>query len=660
VIDPELVAVTVASVLQVGERPEQPIAETLTATLADRTLLIILDNCEHVVGSVAQLAVRLIASCRGVSMIATSREPLHIAGEHVYRVPSLVTPSEIVDADAVRGSEAVQLFADRARQQRHDFEVTDQDAQLVPLICRRLDGIPLAIELAAVRLRSLSLRDLDARLDRRLQLLRSSDRDVSARQQTLGALIDWSYQLLDPADEALLARLSVFASSGFDLTAAETICAEDPNDSLEGFEIVDHLDSLVDKSLLLVHEHRGDVRYRLLETIHEYASDKLAATPQLRAAVLAAYTDHYQQLAQNAYELRHAPEAPAQFALLGAEHDNLRRALNHSLSDPDPRPGLRISCAIGTFWRYPGHVIEARDTLARHLNRPEAQAPTRERGQALQVQGLLLSEVFGDLSAARASGEQALAIGRSVGDDELVVESLVSIASVLSRQEEHERALEVCDEAIRLARSRDRRKALAMALNSRGLALGRAGSDPREALRESLGLTQRAGDLSEEALLLTNLCDAEMAWGTVASAREYGEHALKISTHLEIPLQQMMISFNLGMLECLAGDLNSARAWFAQALAAAERLEFVEMLSMSVLGLAIACEEPDTAAALHGAAASLREEFAFELAPVERKLRDTNQAQLRALLGTARFDRAVERGCRLSRQEAIDLARSTI
>src|SRR5215472_13382275 len=292
--DPDLVAVTVADVLGVRQEPGRPVLETLAEAVAGRSLLILLDNCEHVIDACAKLADVLLRGCPALALLATSREPLGIDGERVYRVPSMGTPADGADAGAIRASEAVRLLEDRAAAQGVPLAWDGPAAEVAARICRRLDGIPLAIELAAARLRMMPAAELDARLDERFLLLTGGSRAALPRQQTLRAMVDWSWELLNPAERAVLARLSVFAG-GFGLAAAEAV-AEGPD--VPAVEVLGHLGALVDKSLVQFDDTpAGQGRYRLLETVRQYAAGHLEA---LGPAAGAAHRDYYLALAEAA------------------------------------------------------------------------------------------------------------------------------------------------------------------------------------------------------------------------------------------------------------------------------------------------------------------------------------------------------------------------
>ena len=382
--DARLVAAKLASVLGVPEQPGRSLPQSLIAACRDRQLLVILDNCEHVIGEAANVADQLVRGCPRMIILATSREPLGIEGEHLYRVPSLSVPPASADPDRLLASDAVRLFADRARQQRFDFAVDPGNASAVARLCRRLDGIPLAIELAAARLRTLPLDEIDNGLDQRFRLLTGGRRITPARQQTLEALIDWSYELLNPEEQEMLERLSVFAG-GFDLHSAETVVGA-------GFDspvgVLDRLAALIDKSLLQA-DDVGSGRYRLLETVREYAAAKLQARSHMAAdAVRTAHRDHYLALAETA-----APHLIGHGQIewldrLELEDDNLRSAIAWSLHDPDPAAGLRLGRSLCYFWLYREPLAEGAAALSAALDRPDAQQPTLLRGRALVAAGI--------------------------------------------------------------------------------------------------------------------------------------------------------------------------------------------------------------------------------------------------------------------------------
>ena len=337
--DADLVAVTLANVLGIPEDLGRPAGDALVEAIGGRNLLVLLDNCEHVIDACAKLADALLRNCPNMALLATSREPLGIEGERIYRMPSMDTPADDDGVDAVRNSEAVRLFADRAAQQGAPLVWDERSAAVIGRICRRLDGIPLAIELGAARLRAMSVTELDARLDQRFSILTGGSRTALPRQQTLLAMVDWSWELLNIAERQVLARLSVFAG-GFGLAAAETVTA---GEDVLPDEVVGLLGALVDKNLVLFDDTgAGPVRYRLLETVRQYAIRQLESQGQAAAdQARIAHRDQYLALAEEAAPQLVAHDQARWLDRLDLELDNLRAAIGYSLKQADPAPGLR-------------------------------------------------------------------------------------------------------------------------------------------------------------------------------------------------------------------------------------------------------------------------------------------------------------------------------
>ena len=345
--DGERVAGAVAAVLSLSERDGQPVLETVVEALAEQSALILLDNCEHVIGAAAKFGERVIRQCPRVRILATSREPLGIDGERVYRVPSLSVPPEEATADELAGSDAVRLFAQRARAHDSGFVLTQEATPLVATICRRLDGMPLALELAAARLSSMSLRHLGERLDQRFRLLTGGSRNAMPRQQTLQAAVDWSFSLLSGPERDTLTRLSVF-TGGFELEAAEAVCS---TDTIDAFDVTDLLGSLVDKSLVVADRTAGGVRYRMLETIRQYSAQEL-----LRAAgdaevirVRDRHAGYLLALAQTAGPALTGPGQGDWLRRLDPERDNLRAAFAHLAAEGRDTDVLRLGVAVQRF-----------------------------------------------------------------------------------------------------------------------------------------------------------------------------------------------------------------------------------------------------------------------------------------------------------------------
>jgi predicted ATPase len=346
VTDEDALPEAICGALGIAAQPGRPAVEALPDALAPQETLIVLDNCEHLIGGCAKTADAIVRRCPRVHLLATSREALGIGGEAVYRVPplSLPGPGETGPAAAV-SSDAVRLFVERARAKGTGLSLDPETAPLVISICARLDGLPLAIELAAARLRSLPPTGLAGRLDQRFRLLTAGSRTAPQRQQTLQATVEWSYSLLNHAEQLLLGRLSVFAES-FDLDAAEAVCGLG---GIELFEVTGLLGSLVDKSLVVAEPAGPALRYRLLETIRQFAAERLSQAGGDQAAAEAAHGAHYLSVAETAASYLTGPDQGGWLARLDAEQANLRRAAEHAARDPDGTSEvLRLGAMTGS------------------------------------------------------------------------------------------------------------------------------------------------------------------------------------------------------------------------------------------------------------------------------------------------------------------------
>ena len=378
VFDPELVVKAVARVLGVRERPHSDLLDDVLERLRESELLLVLDNCEHLVEACARLAEDLLRGCPGLRLLATSREPLGVPGERVFRTGSLLVPAGGDASDAIAGAPAVILFGDRAAAVLGGFELTPDTAPVVGQVCRRLDGLPLAIELAAARTASLSLEDLGARLDDCFALLTGGARTALPRQRTLEATVAWSYDLLSERQRALFDRLSVFAG-GWTLDAAETVCA---SAGLQARHVADDLAALVDKSLVVRDvPGSGRSRYRLLETLRQYGRDRLREAGRA-AAVRDAHLSWAVGLAEEAEQHLEGLDQAAWLDVLESELDNLRGALEWAITSRNPEAGLRLaSITTGSLWTWRSHVPEGQRWLQRLLDTPaEIAAGVRAKG----------------------------------------------------------------------------------------------------------------------------------------------------------------------------------------------------------------------------------------------------------------------------------------
>jgi predicted ATPase/DNA-binding SARP family transcriptional activator len=639
--DPTLVAAKVAAVLGVPEAAGRPPSESLIRASRSRELLLILDNCEHVIEAAAILADALVTQCPRVTVIATSREPLRIAGEQVYRVPSLTLPAtDGSEPESMRGSEAVALFVDRARQQRADFIVDSTNAAAVAGLCRRLDGIPLAIELAAARIRALSVDEIELRLDHRFRLLTGGSRAALPRQQTLEALIDWSYNLLNPNEQKVLERLSVFAG-GFDLDSAEGVASPTPDGS-----VLNEVTALVDKSLIQRDETTN--RYRLLETVRDYAAGKLLARgPETGRAARAAHRDHYLKLAETA-----APHLIRDGQLewldrLELELDNLRAAISECEADPNPDPGLRLVHALHYFWAYRHTRAEGVDAVCAALDRDDAQAPTLVRGRAVSAAAHLLAGIAREYDTAGAYGQEALAIAHAFSDERLRAEALCWLMGVAVYKRDEERHESLSDEALSTARALGDPYIAALVLLESSGSTRLTHRERVSVLEESLAVCRTTGNQILRVRILGNLGYCTMYVGDISTARQYLQEARRLIRGTGDSQGRALITLNLGFASYLDGDDRQARALVEEAARFARGNSDMHMLAYAQLALALlATRAGDTlrAASLHGAADATFEKLGTQAEAFEARLREADVARLRTTLGDREFELAYNAG----------------
>jgi predicted ATPase/DNA-binding CsgD family transcriptional regulator len=658
--EPDMVAVTVADVLGVRQEPGLPVLDSLVEAVGGRCLFVLLDNCEHLIGACAKLADAMLRGCPNLALLATSREPLGIDGERVYRVPSLGVPTYGADAAAIGASEAVRLLADRAAAQGVALAGGEPAAEVAGRICRRLDGIPLAIELAAARLRVMSAEELEARLDERFSLLTGGSRAALPRQQTLQAMVDWSWELLTGDERVLLAALSVFAG-GFGLAAAEAVAA---GGDVPAGEVVGLLGALVDKSLVQFGDPgSGPGRYRLLETVRQYAAGRLDAQGPAADGARAAHRDYYLALAEAADPQLVGPDQAGWLDRLDAELANLRAAIAFSLTQSDPEPGLRLVGSLRTYWRARGHGSEGAGALRTLLDMPAAQEATLPRARALAVAANLLQQM-GSYAIAGEYCQEALAIARAVGDDYLVAELLYVRAWVLLRQGQRGAALPLIEQGLDLASRLGKPHLTANLLSARAHATyatgDRAGAarDAAEALR----LFRQAGDRQHVATLLGNLGNYELSAGDLDAARRHLAEALDIFRALHHRDGIVYQAFNLGLAEYLGGSPGAAEALFAESLDLAWRSGIKAISAYALLGLALASHGgtgPGRSAQLHGAAEQALADLGRVLDPLEARLADLDRQRLRAAMGAEAFQAEYAAGRTLDAAQVLATLRRT-
>jgi predicted ATPase len=561
-----LVAPTVLQTLGTREEPGRPLLTTLTGHLQDRRLLLVLDNCEHLIDACAALTEGVLRRCPGVRVLATSREGLEVAGEQRYRVPSLPVPDLAQRLPPVRLAEApaVTLFVERARERQPGFALTAENAEAVARVCARLDGIPLAIELAAARADSLGVEGIAARLDDRFRLLTGGPRTALPRQRTLRAALDWSYDLLTAAEQQLLDRLSVFAG-GWSLAAAEAICA---GDGVARWEVLDLLASLVNKSLVQTTGTEGALRYGLLETVRQYGQERLVAAgglEQLRDRHLAWSL----ALAEEAERhLQGVADQGAWMDRLAAEHDNLRAALRWARERGAVEEGLRLGGALGYFWSERGYRVEGRGWLEGTLA-AGAEAPAAVRARALSAAGDL-AQWQGDFGRGVALFEESLALSRARGDARGIATALSGLALVLERQADYARATSVAEEALALSRALGDRAGMAAALSHLAVVAGSRGEYTRSTAlhEESLALWREVGSPPREVGYTLDYLAWMLTWrGAYERAAALAQEALAgwqgVRSEVGIGWALMILGWALLTL----GEEGRATALFEESLA---------------------------------------------------------------------------------------------
>lgn len=560
--DPAQPGQAVAAVLGLSERAGQPLMEVLAGHLATKHLLLVLDNCEHVAAACAALAVALLEASPKLRILTTSQAALGVLGEGAWRVPSLSLPAgDDLPAADLAAYEAVQLFVDRGRAMAPRFVLDDRNAAAVARICRRLDGMPLALELAAARLASLSAEGLAARLDDRLALLTIGNRAAPPRQQTLRATIEWSVGLLSAAERLLLERLSVFAG-GWTLDAAETVCA---GRDLPKRTVLERLDRLVAKSLVQVDETGDHLRYRMLESIRAFAQELAESTGELEPAK-GRHLDWYMALAEVAAPALTGPDQPTWLARLELEHDNLRAALGEARACHRQEEGLRLAGALWRFWATRGYHDEGRRWLEAALVGAGAGYPSA-RAMALNGAGNLAYQQS-DYARAMVLHEEALALRRELGDSRGIAGSLANLGTVAYLQGSYGRAATLYEESLAVLHElRDSWGIAGMLNNLAMIAYQRGDYDRSAALyADSLELWRALDDRESIAGTLGNLGLVVYRQGDYARAASLQEDALALQRELGDKPGMAITLGNLGLVLYRQGDHGRAAALHEESL----------------------------------------------------------------------------------------------
>ena len=592
-----LVAETVGAAIGVAARDKVGSVDALIAALGGHWILLVLDNCEHVIAACAEFIERIVRMCPHTRIMATSRETLGVSGEVIWPVLPLPVPDGAeARVERLREVESVRLLVERAQAGNPEFSLTDANAAAIAEVCRRLDGLPLALELAAARMKVLAPEQLVARLDDRFGVLFGGRRTAPARQRSLEAMVAWSYDLLDPSHQALFDRVCVFGGS-FSLEAAEAVCAQPGGSVLEG------LSRLVDQSMVLSFTgEAGEQRYTVLETLRALGRQHLRARDQEHSAQrdLARWIAAQAQQAANA--LRGIDQA-RWLRWAEQEHDNVRTAVSWACDSGDVQIALQLACSLWWSWLVHGHWIETEEWLERALSLPGAEIYQVARARVLHAAGTTAA-LRGRYAHAHACLTDYMSIVRHIGKDDLLLDGHSALALVYQFTGDPDRAQPHVQAMLDLAQRLDRpwyRARAAAFIASRALKRGDLSTAAGQ-LAEAAQLARASGDLWNLAMLLSQLGDVERMRGTHPRAAPHYQEALRLFETLGLQPDPSRVH-NLGYVELAAGRLSPAESRFREALDAFQRVGDPRGVADCLIGLGCvraAQRRPTEAARLFG------------------------------------------------------------
>ena len=613
ITDPKLIERTCAAALGVTEQPGTPLTQSLITHLTDKTLLLVVDNCEHLLEPVSGLLDVIINGCVNVKVLATSREGLGIEGERICRIPSMSLPEQ-ESLDKLLESEAVSLFVERAAAASPGFILTDDNSESVVTICRRLDGIPLALELAAARLKVLTSHQIADRLDDRFRLLTGGSRTALPRQQTLFATIDWSYEQLNEQERTLLRALAVFMG-GWTLDSAAAVCASEVTDE---FKVLDQLTGLIEKSIVVVDHQGAEARYRLLETVRQYARDKLLEAGEgsiLRDRHMA----HFLKIAEDAKERLRGPEQERLLESFERDHENFRTAIDWAVGEKHSEIALRFSSALSYFWVIHSHNAES---LERHK-------------AALDIP--------------------------SDGPSEPYAAVLAQAGWCYFAQNDFDTAIDYAQRGLEMAEVIGYRKGSMLALNTLGVSYLSKKDFTRSIkhFTQAIGIAREFGHRAREASLLTNLGAAHYASNEFDKAKQFYKEARTISHEIGNLYQEGGTLEGLGGIAIVQGEHDRAQALLDEGLSLFRRIGDIRN-SWGTLSqfacLRSAQGHHDKAAKLFGATDAMMERHQYHFETHDQQLYEEHKQATREQLGEQAFEELHARMKDLSDDEAFDLA----
>ncbi|MGE5643967.1 MAG: adenylate/guanylate cyclase domain-containing protein [Byssovorax cruenta] len=665
VTDSALIPQSLLSIFNLREDRHREIVDVLIEHLRSKTILLLLDNCEHVIDACAQISETLLHACPKLKILASSREALGIAGEIAYRVPSLATPNpaSLPSVDELKKMDSIRLFVERAATANSNFILTQDNASFVAQICFRLDGIPLAIELAAARAKVLTPEQIAARLDDRFRLLTGGSRTALPRQQTLRAMIDWSYSLLSEDEKTLFRRLAVFVG-GWTLEAAESVCGE----KTAGSDVLDLLTRLVDKSLVFLEESMEGIRYHRLETIRQYSREKFFETNEVEE-IRDRHLEFVMQFVELADENLKGRDQVLWQKRMSAEQDNIRAALDWGLNR-SPYKALRIVGAANLFWTAAGFSAEGfrwtQKALEQVQENPFIRGTTAEERQIARAKALRgLTRLYlslGDNAKAKRTAEESVAIYRRSTDRRGLSFALVVLAYPLEFLGERDRAETILRESYSIARAENDAYSICRSLNVLArviLTLHRDLNSAQQYIEESLRLAQKAGLRSQEAQAYEVAARIAIDKKDHDQARHYFKESVRIYQEIEASFNVILEKSNLAHMERKIGNFDSALELYRETILAFRHMGQIGAVAhqLECFGfIALAQRQNQRALQLLAAASTLRTKDRTPMTPDEQSYYDQQLAHLRQNIDKQQFETAWSTGAQLSIEEAIELA----
>jgi predicted ATPase/class 3 adenylate cyclase/Tfp pilus assembly protein PilF len=657
ITDPRLVASTIARALGITETAGRSILDNLKDYLQGKSLLLLLDNFEQVIDA-ARLVAELLAACNELKILVTSREGLRISGEREYSVPPLALPdlTQMPSFESLSQYAAIELFIQRAQTVKQDFNITNDSAQAMAEICSRLDGLPLAIELAAAHVKLLSPQRIRALLEHRLEFLTGGARDLPARQQTLRNTVAWSYDLLDENERELFQQLSIFVG-GCSVDAVEAVAGDHPG----RVSILDRLRSLLDKSLLRETEGvDGGLRFVMLETLREFGLEQLKASG-MQEAVRGQHANFFLVLAERAEASLESADQVQWMDRMEQEHDNLRAALEWSKTAHGAEEiCLRLAGALGLFWEMRGYFSEGRERLSVVLSTKFAQGQIAARAKLL-ARAAELAYRQSEYPATTSLAKESLAIYRKIGDQQGIASMLIKLGNAATERGSYASASRFLEEALMIWREQKDKHGTARALISLGWVALRSGGThlANTRLEEALSLSRELGDARSMGFELSGLGEVALRQRDYARATQLMEQSLDLRRQLG---NKWGVGVSLGMLGWVA---MRERAWERAVARLGESLEVRQEIGDKggcawclerLAGVAMAQGQAERAVCLFGAAAALRSSIGSVIDPVDQTRYKKNLNSLRAELGKKQFSATWNKGRMLTLEQAITYA----